>query len=53
MLWVSLGDNEKFVVVHDGVRPVIVPEMIEDCLLGAVEYGACIMGLAAREPSNR
>lgn len=45
----ALGDDEKFVVVHDGVRPVIVPEMIEDCLLGAVEYGACIMGLAARE----
>lgn len=45
----TLGENEKFVVVHDGVRPLIVPEMIEDCLLGAVEYGACIMGLAARE----
>jgi 2-C-methyl-D-erythritol 4-phosphate cytidylyltransferase len=45
----ALGDDEKFVVIHDGVRPVIVPEMIEECLKGAVEYGACIMGLAARE----
>jgi 2-C-methyl-D-erythritol 4-phosphate cytidylyltransferase len=46
---IPLKNNEKLVVVHDGVRPLILPRMIEDCLKGALEYGACIMGLAARE----
>ena len=45
----ALDGDEKFVVVHDGVRPLILPKMIEDCLQGAFKYSACIMGLAARE----
>jgi 2-C-methyl-D-erythritol 4-phosphate cytidylyltransferase len=45
----ALDGDEKFVVVHDGVRPLIFPEMIEKCLIGAFKYQACIMGLAARE----
>ncbi|MFO8085585.1 MAG: 2-C-methyl-D-erythritol 4-phosphate cytidylyltransferase [Desulfobacterales bacterium] len=45
----SLKADEKFVVVHDGVRPLILPETIEACLVGASKYGACIMGLAAKE----
>lgn len=45
----SLNKNEKFVVVHDGVRPLILPENIEDCLAGALKYGACVMGVAAKE----
>jgi 2-C-methyl-D-erythritol 4-phosphate cytidylyltransferase len=45
----ALNDNEKFVIVHDGVRPLILPRMIEDCLQGASEYRACIMGLPIRE----
>jgi 2-C-methyl-D-erythritol 4-phosphate cytidylyltransferase len=45
----ALNGNEKFVVVHDGVRPLIFPEMIEECLHGALKYHACIMGLAAKE----
>jgi 2-C-methyl-D-erythritol 4-phosphate cytidylyltransferase len=28
----ALNGDEKFVVVHDGVRPLIFPEMIEECL---------------------
>jgi 2-C-methyl-D-erythritol 4-phosphate cytidylyltransferase len=45
----ALDDREKYVVVHDGVRPLILPGMIEECLQGAFQFGACIMGLAARE----
>jgi 2-C-methyl-D-erythritol 4-phosphate cytidylyltransferase len=45
----ALDSDEKFVVVHDGVRPLIFPEMIEQCLQGAFKYHACIMGLAVRE----
>jgi 2-C-methyl-D-erythritol 4-phosphate cytidylyltransferase len=52
MVWVPWGD-EKFVVVHDGVRPVILPEMIEDCLHGAFEYGAVLWVLLQERQSNR
>jgi 2-C-methyl-D-erythritol 4-phosphate cytidylyltransferase len=45
----ALAGDEKFVVVHDGVRPLIFPKMIEECLQGAFKYHACIVGLAARE----
>ncbi|MCU0613612.1 MAG: 2-C-methyl-D-erythritol 4-phosphate cytidylyltransferase [Desulfobacterales bacterium] len=45
----ALDDDDKYIVVHDGVRPMILPKMIEDCLQGAFEYRACIMGLPARE----
>ncbi len=45
----TLDEKEKFVVVHDGVRPLISPKIIEDCLQGAFEYKACIVGLAAKE----
>ena len=45
----ALDSHDEYVVVHDGVRPLILPNMIEDCLNGAVKYRACIMGLPARE----
>jgi 2-C-methyl-D-erythritol 4-phosphate cytidylyltransferase len=31
-----------WVGVHDGVRPLVTPEVIEDCFLAAEEYGAAL-----------
>ncbi len=45
----ALKTGEKYVVVHDGVRPFVLPENIEDCLAQARRHGACTMGLAAKE----
>ena len=45
----ALNSDEKYVVIHDGVRPLISPKMIQDSLQGAYEYGACIIGIKARE----
>ena len=45
----ALSGDEKYILIHDGVRPLISSKMIEDCLRGAFEYGACILGLAVRE----
>ncbi len=45
----ALDPETKFVVVHDGVRPLISPQTIETSLAEASVYGACIIGLAAKE----
>ena len=35
-------DKDTIVLIHDGVRPFISQNIIEDCILNAIEYGACI-----------
>ncbi|WP_299981377.1 2-C-methyl-D-erythritol 4-phosphate cytidylyltransferase [Desulfobacula sp.] len=35
-------DKEAIVMIHDGVRPFINQEIIKNCILNAIEYGACI-----------
>ena len=40
-----LGDDVSWVVVHDGARPLVTPDLIERCLIGAVETGAAIAAL--------
>lgn len=41
--------KEAVVVIHDGVRPCLRPDWILNCIIGAIEYGACILGLPAHE----
>ncbi len=41
----ALGDGVSWVVVHDGARPLVTPELMERCLLGAAETGAAIAAL--------
>ncbi len=45
--------RHRYVVVHDGVRPLIGPSDIERVLDGARKTGACIPGVAARETLKR
>jgi 2-C-methyl-D-erythritol 4-phosphate cytidylyltransferase len=49
----AVDDKEPFVVVHDGVRPLVSPGDIERCLDGALLTGACILGLPAKETLKR
>ncbi|MBU8909993.1 MAG: 2-C-methyl-D-erythritol 4-phosphate cytidylyltransferase [Desulfobacterales bacterium] len=35
-------DKEAIVMIHDGVRPFVNQNIIKDCILTAIEYGACI-----------
>lgn len=37
----------RIVVIHDGVRPFVLPTQISDCILSAKEYDACILGIPA------
>lgn len=40
-------DNKSanIVVIHDGVRPIVSPEQLTACIIGAKKYGACILGI--------
>ena len=38
-------DREVIVLIHDGVRPFVNRNMIEDCIQKANKYGACIPGV--------
>lgn len=38
------GEHE-IVLIHDGVRPFVSPDMITDCIDGAAKSGACILGV--------
>jgi 2-C-methyl-D-erythritol 4-phosphate cytidylyltransferase len=45
----AIEDKKGLVVVHDGVRPLIRPELLVACIEGAFETGACSLGLPALE----
>jgi 2-C-methyl-D-erythritol 4-phosphate cytidylyltransferase len=40
------------VVVHDGVRPFVTVDLIQRSIEGAIEFGGCIVGLAAKETTK-
>jgi 2-C-methyl-D-erythritol 4-phosphate cytidylyltransferase len=45
----ALKAQNNLVAIHDGVRPFIAPEMIEACIQGAQQTGACILGVPATD----
>lgn len=38
----SIPQKSGIVLIHDGVRPLIAPDLIEACINGAKQWGACI-----------
>ncbi|MFP4453042.1 MAG: 2-C-methyl-D-erythritol 4-phosphate cytidylyltransferase [Desulfobacterales bacterium] len=44
---------EKIVLIHDGVRPFVTPELISACIDGAAEIGACIAAIPASDTLKR
>jgi len=45
----SIEDRESIVVIHDGVRPLVRPEMISACINKARTSGACILGIPVQD----
>ncbi|WP_061213107.1 2-C-methyl-D-erythritol 4-phosphate cytidylyltransferase [Syntrophomonas wolfei] len=45
----ELNSNTDFVAVHDGARPFVTSELIEEVLKEAVRWGAAIPGVAVRD----
>ncbi len=43
----AAGDDAEIAVIHDGVRPFISPDSIEECINAAKRGGACILGVPA------
>lgn len=44
-----LSSQTEIVLIHDGVRPFLTEEMIENSIEGALHYGACIIGVPAKD----
>ena len=49
----SIDKDTETVVIHDGVRPLIHPEELKECILGSKKYGACILGTPASDTLKR
>lgn len=42
-------ETEAYVLIHDGVRPLITPELINSCIESVKIYGACIPGVSEKD----
>jgi 2-C-methyl-D-erythritol 4-phosphate cytidylyltransferase len=49
----AIAKNTDTVVIHDGVRPLIHPEKLKECILASKKYGACILGTPASDTLKR
>lgn len=45
----ALNENTDIVLTHDGARPFIKQEHIEDGIKGVLEYGACVIGVPVKD----
>lgn len=43
----TIETDDGIVLIHDGVRPFVKPEHLVDCINGAQEHGAGILGIPA------
>ena len=49
----AMAAQTEIVVIHDGVRPFVVPAQIRACIDGARRFGACILATPARDTVKR
>ncbi len=45
----AVGRFAGIVVIHDGVRPLVTPDLIANCIMEAHIHGACIVGIPATD----
>lgn len=45
----ALNENTDIVLTHDGARPFVKVEHIEDGIKGVVEHGACVIGVPVKD----
>ncbi|MCM1188509.1 MAG: 2-C-methyl-D-erythritol 4-phosphate cytidylyltransferase [bacterium] len=43
------GEASRIVMIHDGARPCLTEEVLERCLYGALEYGACTAAVPSKD----
>ncbi len=49
----KLDKSTEIVLVHDGARPLVSPKIINNCIEGAVEFGAAIAGVPVKDTLKR
>ena len=42
-------ETDGYVLIHDGVRPLVTPELINSCIENVKTYGACIPGVPEKD----
>ncbi len=45
----ALNEKSKIVLTHDGARPFVKIQNIEDGIKGALDYGACVIGVPVKD----
>ena len=45
----ALNENTDIVLTHDGARPFVKVEHIEDGIKGVIEHGACVIGVPVKD----
>ena len=45
----KIGGDVDIVLIHDGARPFVSPTLIDRCVESAVQTGAAVVGLPARD----
>lgn len=48
-LGMAAAIDADYLVVHDGVRPLVTPEIIEKCLSVAIQHGAAITAIPVKD----
>lgn len=43
------GTEEEYVYIHDGARPFVTEQILQDTYRGAAEYGACVTGVPVKD----
>jgi len=46
---IEIDQKTTTVVIHDGVRPFVSSENLTSCILGAKDFGACILAIPASD----
>jgi len=45
----ALSSHSEIIIIHDGVRPFVTKEMIEDSIRAAVRFGAAIIAMPVKD----
>lgn len=49
----AVQPGTEIVLVHDGVRPLVTPEILRQSILTAKEYGACVAAVPVKDTIKR
>ncbi len=45
----ACDDQAAYYLIHDGARPLVTPEVVEECIRAAMEFGAAAPGMTPKD----